>query len=106
MIKVTVWNEYLHELQSEEIAKIYPDGIHNCIGGFLKEAGIDVKTATLREPEHGLTDEVLAATDVLIWWGHKAHPEVEDSVVDKVHKRVLQGMGLIVLHSGHGSKIF
>ena len=105
-IKVTVWNEYLHELEYDEVAKIYPAGIHNCIGDFLKEAGIDVKTATLRMPEHGLTDEVLNDTDVLIWWGHMAHHEVEDTIVEKVHNRVLEGMGLIVLHSGHASKIF
>ena len=62
-----------------------------------------MKTATLDEPEHGLTDEVLESTDVLIWWGHMAHEEVEDEVVEKVKKRVLEGMGLIVLHSGHFS---
>lgn len=105
-IKVTVWNEYLHELEFPAVAKIYPDGIHNCIGNFLKADGMDVKTATLRMPEHGLTDEVLNDTDVLIWWGHMAHQEVADVIVEKVHKRILNGMGLIVLHSGHASKIF
>lgn len=105
-MKVTVWNEYLHEVQFEEIRKIYPDGIHNCIGNFLKEAGMDVKTATLRMPEHGLTEEVLNDTDVLIWWGHMAHGEVQDEIVERVYRRVMDGMGIIVLHSGHGSKIF
>lgn len=105
-IKVTVWNEYLHELQFPEIKQIYPNGIHNCIGDFLKEKGMDVKTATLKMPEHGLTEEVLNNTDVLIWWGHMAHQEVTDEIVNRVYKRVLNGMGLIVLHSGHASKIF
>ncbi|MCL2055654.1 MAG: ThuA domain-containing protein [Oscillospiraceae bacterium] len=105
-ISVTVWNEYFHEVEDAAIGKIYPDGIHGCIAGFLKEAGMDVRTATLKEPEHGLTDEVLNSTDVLIWWGHMRHGEVCDDVVEKVHKRVKQGMGLIVLHSGHASKIF
>ena len=104
--KVTVWNEYLHELEMPEVAAIYPTGIHGCIADFLKEAGMDVKTATLREPEHGLTEEVLKDTDVLIWWGHMAHHEVADEIVERVHKRVQDGMGLIVLHSGHASKIF
>ncbi len=105
--RVTVWNEYLHEIELEEIAKIYPEGIHGCIAGFLKEAGYDTKTAVLRQPEHGLTREVLEDTDVLIWWGHKAHHEVEDKIVERVHEYVTQkGMGLIVLHSGHASKIF
>jgi len=49
---------------------------------------------------------VLAETDVLSWWGHAAHGEVDDAIVDRVQKRVLEGMGLIVLHSGHYSKIF
>lgn len=105
-IRVTVWNEYKHEVEDAEIAKVYPKGIHNCIADFLTEAGMDVKTATLREPEHGLTKEVLDNTDVLVWWGHLAHHEVADEIVERVYDRVLDGMGLIVLHSGHGSKIF
>src|SRR3712207_6117628 len=67
---------------------------------------MNVRTATLDEPEHGLTEEVLANTDVLTWWGHGAHREVQDEIVERVHKRVLDGMGLVVLHSGHFSKIF
>jgi trehalose utilization protein len=106
-IRVTVWNEYRHEKKSEQIAAIYPDGIHGTIAGFLSaQPGIETGTATLDEPEHGLTDEVLAKTDVLIWWGHMAHKEVKDKIVDRVQQRVLAGMGLIVLHSGHFSKIF
>ncbi|MDD2428284.1 MAG: ThuA domain-containing protein [Eubacteriales bacterium] len=104
-IRVTVWNEYLHETTYEEIRKVYPEGIHGCIAGFLKDAGMDVKTAVLSEPEHGLTDAVLESTDVLLWWGHMAHHKVEDAIVEKVYRRVMAGMGLIVLHSGHASKI-
>ena len=105
-IRVTVWNEYLHEVQFPEVAEVYPKGIHGCIADFLKEDGVEVRTATLREPEHGLTQEVLDSTDVLIWWGHMAHGEVSDEVVERVHARIIDGMGLIVLHSGHASKIF
>jgi len=106
MIKVTVWNEFRHEHINKKVKEIYPDGIHGCIAKALGTAEFIVKTATLDEPEHGLTEEVLSATDVLIWWGHLAHGEVADEVVDRVHQRVLQGMGLIVLHSGHFAKIF
>jgi trehalose utilization protein len=106
-IRVTVWNEYRHEKESKEIARIYPQGIHAAIARFLSgQPGIEVRTATLDEPEHGLTDEVLANTDVLIWWGHMAHGEVSDAIVDKVQARILNGMGLIVLHSAHFSKVF
>jgi len=107
MIRVTVWNEGRHEKSHAEVAKVYPKGIHNAIADGLKEAGFTtVHTATLDEPEHGLTKEVLANTDVLTWWGHMAHGDVKDEIVERVKERVLEGMGLIVLHSGHFSKIF
>lgn len=105
-MQVTVWNENRHERTNSQVKEIYPAGIHGAIAGFLAEAGFAVRTATLDEPEHGLTDDVLADTDVLIWWGHLAHGEVKDEIVHKVQQAVLNGMGLIVLHSGHGSKIF
>jgi trehalose utilization protein len=106
-IRVTVWNEYRHEKQHKHIADIYPNGIHEAIAEYLREqSGLTVKTATLDEPEHGLTPDVLDNTDVLIWWGHMAHGDVQDDIVDRVYQRVLNGMGLVVLHSGHFSKIF
>jgi trehalose utilization protein len=107
-INVTVWNENIHEHKDEAVRKVYPDGIHSAIAGFLKADGRfgTIRTATLQQPENGLTDDVLNDTDVLLWWGHMAHGQVLDEVVNKVYKRVLAGMGLIVLHSGHASKIF
>jgi trehalose utilization protein len=108
-IRVTVWNEFIHETTSEAVGKLYPDGIHGAVADMLREqlgAAVDVRTATLEEPEHGLTDNVLAATDVLTWWGHAAHDRVSDEVVDRVQQRVLEGMGLLALHSAHASKIF
>ncbi|WP_432717577.1 ThuA domain-containing protein [Staphylococcus equorum] len=104
-MNITIWNEFRHEQESAEVKKVYPEGIHKALASFL-EAEHQVKTATLDEPEHGLTDDVLANTDVLVWWGHKAHDEVDDVIVEKVKQRVLDGMGLVVLHSGHFSKIF
>ena len=107
-IRVTVWNEFLHEKQESHIAEIYPEGIHGAIAKYLKSrSGFEVRTATLDEPEHGLTDEVLDASDVLVWWGHLAHEKVSDAIVDKIYNRVLfEGIGLIVLHSAHHSRIF
>jgi len=103
-----VWNEYVHEQEKGHPAvQVYPDGIHGAIAeGLRAEPGLEVRTATLDQPEHGLTDAVLAQTDVLTWWGHAAHERVSDAVVERVQARVLDGMGLIVLHSGHFSKIF
>ena len=105
MIQVTVWNEYRHEKTDEEVQKMYPEGIHGQLANFIGEE-FTVRTATLDEEEHGLTEEVLAETDVLLWWGHVAHDEVQDDIVNRVHQRVFVGMGLIVLHSGQFSKIF
>lgn len=106
-IQVTVWNEYRHEKKNPKVTAIYPDGIHGAIAAFLgKEADIDVRTATLDEPDHGLGGDVLEHTDVLIWWGHMAHGEVSDAIVEKVKTRVLEGMGFIALHSAHYAKVF
>ena len=105
-IRLTIWSEYRHERHNPAITKVYPDGMHNALAEGLAPYGFDIKTATLDEPEHGLTGDVLDNTDVLTWWGHVAHEEVSDAIVDRVQERVLNGMGLIVLHSGHLSKIF
>ena len=105
-LRITVWNEFRHERSNPEVGRIYPDGIHEALAGPLRAAGHAVRTATLDEPEHGLGGPVLDETDVLLWWGHKAHAEVADATVDRIQARVLEGMGLIPLHSAHFSKIF
>jgi len=113
-LRIVVWNEGLHEQQHAHIQSLYPEGIHGAIAAGLRAVAaaqpayrpIEVSTATLSEPDHGLTAERLAATDVLLWWGHRAHAQVDDAIVDRVQERVLQGMGLVVLHSGHFAKIF
>ena len=106
MTRVTVWSEFRQEHSDPPVRAVYPEGIHEAIAAGLREGGFEVRTATLDEPEHGLSEAVLAETDVLTWWGHVAHDEVSDAVVSRVQQRVLDGMGLIVLHSGHHSKIF
>jgi trehalose utilization protein len=108
-IRVTVWNEAEHEVLDATVKEIYPEGMHAAIAaGLERELGdaVEVGTACLADPEHGLTEAVLEHTDVLTWWGHRSHDKVDDRVVERVQDRVLDGMGLVVLHSGHGSKIF
>lgn len=106
MIHVTVWNEYVEERQYPHIKEVYPEGIHKCIGSFLeKSEDIEVGYATLDMPEHGLSEEVLNKTDVLIWWGHQEHEKVSDEVVERVKRHVLNGMGFIPLHSSHLCKV-
>ena len=107
MIKVTIWNEGRHEKNNDKAKAMYPKGIHGTIADYLsKSERFEVRTATLDDPQQGLPDSLLNDTDVLLWWGHGAHKEVNDELVDRIQARVLKGMGLIVLHSSHHSKIF
>ncbi len=109
MLHITIWNEFLHERTNPAVQAIYPDGIHIALrDAFAANLGdsVQLTCATLQEPEQGLSAERLASSDVLLWWGHAEHEKVNDEVVERVQRRVLEGMGLIVLHSGHGSKIF
>jgi trehalose utilization protein len=106
-IRVTVWNEGRHEQKNEAVKKIYPSGMHTAIAQGIGSLGpFDLRTATLDEPEHGLTEEVLANTDVLTWWGHLAHKDVQDAIAQRVQKYVLNGMGFVPLHSAHFAKPF
>jgi len=106
-IRTLIWNENVHERRNKVVSDLYPEGIHGAISKALSiDKGIEAATATLDQPGQGLSEEKLAKTDVLLWWGHVAHGDVTDANVELVAKRVHEGMGLIVLHSGHFSKIF
>ncbi|MFD1721636.1 ThuA domain-containing protein [Amnibacterium endophyticum] len=110
-MRITVWNENVHETRGDDVVReLYPEGIHGQIAKGLAphfaDDGDVIRTAVLQDDEHGLTEQVLDETDVLLWWGHIAHDQVSDEVVERVHRRVLAGMGLLVMHSGHYSKIF
>ena len=108
-LNVVVWNEFRHEKLEEACHSIYPDGIHGLIKSFLEtdDASLNIRLAALDDLEQGLPDDVLNETDVLLWWGHMAHHEVDDGLVERISQRVFTGkMGLIVLHSGHHSKVF
>lgn len=107
MIRVTVWNENIHDRTDDEVKSLYPNGMHNFIAEFLqKDEDVAVRTATMEMPEHGLSQEVIEHTDVLIWWGHKGHRNISVAVAERVHQAALRGMGFIVFHSGHMCKPF
>ena len=109
VIRVTVWNEFVHERRDDSVRAIYPDGMHRVVGAALERhlgSAVDVRYATLDQPDHGLGGTVLEETDVLTWWGHIAHDQVSDEVVERVVANVLEGMGLLVMHSSHYSKVF
>lgn len=104
--RITVWNEFWYERNVPEVTRLYPEGMHSLLARRFDRDGFPVRTATLDEPEHGLTRELLDKTDVLVWWAHKRHDDVSDEIVARVQSRVLSGMGLVMLHSGHFSKVF
>jgi trehalose utilization protein len=104
--RIRIWNEHRHERSHAEVAAVYPQGIHGAIAEGLAAHGLAATVSTLDEPEHGLGEAALANTDVLLWWGHMAHEEVDDRIVARVIDRVHAGMGLIALHSAHYSKVF
>jgi trehalose utilization protein len=99
-IRVLLWSE------QTEPRDVYPKGISGALADYFnKLPGFEAKTATLNDPEAGLSDAVLSQTDVLIWFGHKKHNAVPDEAVDRVIKHVRErGMGFIGLHSAHYSK--
>lgn len=109
-IRVTIWNEFIHEKQEGSLGdlcrSLYPNGIHEYLKGVLQADDLEIRAVSLDMPEQGLPQEVIDTTDVLMWWGHAGHHLVDDKIVDKLQARVLNGMGLIVMHSGHYSKIF
>lgn len=106
-IRVTVWNEFLHEKTDEQAKAIYPNGIHATIKAFLDtDEELEVGLAALEDPDQGLPDEVLNNTDVLVWWGHMRHGDVDDALVERIRQRVYAGMGFVALHSAHHSKPF
>jgi trehalose utilization protein len=102
--RVTVWTE---NPASDAVARAYPDGLGATIAAGLGEAGdLQVRAVSIDDAGHGLGGGVLDETDVLAWWGHRRHDDVPDVLAAAVQRRVLQGMGLLVLHSGHLSKPF
>lgn len=105
-IKVTIWNEGRHEQTDAIVRKLYPDRMDGAIAGGIESPDFEIRRVTMDDPEQGLSDALLEDTDVLLWWGHVAHDEVSDALVDRVQQRVLKGMGLLILHSGHHSKLF
>lgn len=106
-VKVTVWGENVHEQTNKTVSDLYPEGMHNAIAASLNQDDrFAATTVTLQDPEHGLTREKLADTDVLFWWGHAAHGDVDDEIVERVAEAVWSGMGIVLLHSAHFAKIF
>lgn len=105
-IRVTFWHEFRHEKTKPAAMALYPDGLHAYLKSVLECDDIEITLAALDDPNQGITDELLENTDVLMWWGHAYHNEVDDELVEKIRQRVYAGMGFLPLHSAHHSKPF
>ncbi len=98
--RVVVWSE------GTAPKRVYPNDIRGAVAEGLKPLqGWEIVTATITDPEQGVSAESLKKTDVLIWWGHARHNEVTDENVARIVSRVKDnGMGFIALHSSHFAK--
>ena len=107
-INVVIWNEFRHEKTKDEVKALYPNGLHAYLKSVLDvNEDMEISLAALDDPDQGLSDERLETIDVLVWWGHMAHGEVDDELVKKIQSRVYEGkMGFVALHSAHHSKPF
>jgi trehalose utilization protein len=103
-IRVLIWDE-----QQPVQAKTYNGKfLGEVIAAHLeKNPKLQVRTAALKDPDQGITPEILDNTDVLIWWGHIKHRQVKwetgDQIVDRIKANKL---ALIALHSAQGSTPF
>ena len=102
-IRVLVWDE-----RQPEQAQAYENFLGNAIAAHLaKQPGFTVKSVGLNDPEQGLDTATLEATDVLVWWGHRRHPDVNHETVRGIIERIKAGrLSLIALHSAHWSQPF
>lgn len=113
-MNITVFNENIDELgldpkradKTAALLEVHPNGIHNTLKDLFDEMDdVNVRTATQDQEECGLSKEVLDNTDVLVFWAHRGHDDFPDEIAENIHQRVISGMGLILLHSAHHSKV-
>lgn len=103
-MNVLIFNEYL--LEKKYPSPHYPKGLHKALESALQGTGFTIETVTMEMENCGITEEKLAKTDVLVWWGHGYHEQVPDAVARLVLDAVHKGMGFVALHSSHLSKPF
>jgi trehalose utilization protein len=107
MIRVTIWNEFIQDKHDKNVLKHYPNGIHEHFAQYLRQfPDLSIKCAWMEQSQNGLSMDILAGTDVLLWWSHQKNEFVEDITVSRVIERVQNGMGIIFLHSSHLAKTF
>ncbi len=87
---------------------VYPDDIDGALADQLgRLPGLVVTRARLTDPQAGLSDKALDASQVLMWWGHLRHDDVPDDRAAAVVNRLREGkLGFIALYASCGSKPF
>jgi trehalose utilization protein len=102
-IRIVVWDE--QQLAQKEA---YDDFIGNLLAKYLgSRPGLTGKSVTLKDPEQGLSADVLDNCDVLMWWGHQKHGDIRPETGKKLVGRIKAGdFSFIALHSAHFSTPF
>lgn len=102
-VRVLVWDE-----QQPQQKQAYPQFLGNAIAGHLRTVrNLEVHTATLSDPDQGLSPTTLATTDVLVWWGHVRQAEISTEKARDIVARIKSGqLGFLAIHSAHWSQPF
>lgn len=100
-LKVLVWDE-----RQPAQKQAYREGLGARVARHLRGCeGVEVTEALLDDPGQGLAS--LDAMDVVVWWGHVRHAEIETATALRVVERIRSGrLGLVALHSAHWSRPF
>ncbi len=102
-IRVVCWDE-----QQPQQKEAYDSFIGELLARYLSSRpGFAAKTVTLSDPEQGLSADVLASCDVLMWWGHQKHADIKPETGKKIVEKIKAGaFSLMALHSAHFSTPF
>ncbi len=101
-IRVRVWCEGTARKAT------YPDDVDGALGQYLgRMEDLRIARARLDDPNAGLSDAELDATDVVVWWGHLRHDDLpadrSRAIVDRVKAAKI---GFVALHASCGSRPF
>jgi trehalose utilization protein len=100
-LRVLVWDE-----QQDAQKQAYPNFLGNHLAEDLKKE-FDVRSVSIKDPEQGLSKDNLEWADVVVWWGHLRHQEVNEEAVAAIVAKITEGKcGLVALHSAHYSQVF
>lgn len=103
-MNILIWNEHSPEEQHGGTKRAYPQGMQQAIADVFAGENHTITIGWQSQKDEGLSEEVLAKTDVLFYWAHTLHDKLSDAAAERVAARVEAGMGAVFLHSAHWSK--